>query len=131
MTHPTPTKPGFYWARVLDDAPEIVHVWMRQDDKLRVDRPGYSSTRALGAFIWLSSPLSPDDSERLASLEAENARLREALDRIAAWDDTGAGELLTACGSYSAFDEPGSVEIARKVLGASLKAKASMMREGS
>jgi len=40
----------------------------------------------------------------------------DALIEIAAYDDHGANETLKRTGSYSSFDEPGSVETARKAL---------------
>jgi hypothetical protein len=42
--------------------------------------------------------------------------LRDALTRIASFDDKGANEYLEATGSYSRFDEPGAVKIAREAL---------------
>jgi hypothetical protein len=45
-----------------------------------------------------------------------------ALKQIAAFNDEGASKHLEQTGSYSSFDEPGSVEIARKAL-ASVKGK--------
>lgn len=50
--------------------------------------------------------------ELLARLATYEAALRE----IACYDDKGANERLKATGSYSYFDEPGSVMIARKAL---------------
>jgi len=47
---------------------------------------------------------------------AHAEKYKAALNRIAAWDDKGASEKLAWTGSYSSFDEPGSVEIARKAL---------------
>lgn len=44
-------------------------------------------------------------------------RYRNALIKIACLDDKGANDRLKVRGSYAAFDEPGSVEIARKALG--------------
>jgi hypothetical protein len=55
-------------------------------------------------------------TQQVADLEAEVARLREALERIAAYDDHGAEEVLEAKGSYGCFDEPVSVQIAREAL---------------
>lgn len=49
-------------------------------------------------------------------LAADNLRLRLALTRIATYGDEGANARLKATGSYSVFDEPGSVKIAREVL---------------
>ena len=49
-------------------------------------------------------------------LQAENARMREALEKIASLDDEGANAYLKNHGSYAMFDEPGSVEIARSAL---------------
>ena len=48
---------------------------------------------------------------------ARIAHLETALRQIAAFDDKGASERLTASGSYARFDEPGSVKIAREALG--------------
>ena len=42
--------------------------------------------------------------------------LVEALDRIATWGDTKASMHLEETGSYSWFDEPGSVQMARAAL---------------
>ena len=42
--------------------------------------------------------------------------LVQALNMIAAWTDTRAEMRLEATGSYSAFDEPASVQIARTAL---------------
>ena len=47
---------------------------------------------------------------------ADIARLRGALERIACYDDTGGNAALESRGGYGAFDEPGSVEIARAAL---------------
>lgn len=46
----------------------------------------------------------------------EIERLREALRKIAAYDDAAANAYLRATGSYRCFDEPGAVEMARGVL---------------
>jgi hypothetical protein len=49
--------------------------------------------------------------------QREVERLQAALKRIACLGDSGANERLARTGSYSMFDEPGSVEIAREALG--------------
>lgn len=49
-------------------------------------------------------------------LERENARLRNALEKIAALNDDSANSYLSLTGSFSSFDEPASVEIARAAL---------------
>lgn len=49
-------------------------------------------------------------------LDAERDRFRKQLVKIAALSDEGANEHLKTTGSYGAFDEPGSVEIARRAL---------------
>jgi hypothetical protein len=41
---------------------------------------------------------------------------KEALKKIAAYDDAAASAYLRATGSYASFDEPKSVEIARTAL---------------
>lgn len=46
----------------------------------------------------------------------EIERLREALKKIAAYDDHLAQKHLEETGSYGAFDEPGSVGMAREAL---------------
>lgn len=43
-------------------------------------------------------------------------RFREALTKIAAYDDERASKLLELTGSYGGFDEPGSAQIARAAL---------------
>ena len=52
-----------------------------------------------------------------AALRADNG-LRAALKKIACFDDMLANDRLATNGSYSGFDEPGSVEIARAALAA-------------
>jgi hypothetical protein len=54
----------------------------------------------------------PDGPEAAAEIE----RLREALREIAAINDTLANDFLENHKSYGAFDEPGSVMIARSAL---------------
>jgi hypothetical protein len=54
-------------------------------------------------------------SRALAS-EATLASVREALRKIAAFDDKDASSMLALTGSYGMFDEPGSVQIAREAL---------------
>lgn len=49
-------------------------------------------------------------------LRAENARLIEALNDIAAWDFKDANEHLARTGSYVMFEERNSVEVARAAL---------------
>lgn len=56
-----------------------------------------------------SPPVAPTDALTIA---------REALERIAAFNDSGAGLILKRTGSYGAFDEPGSVQAARAALAA-------------
>jgi hypothetical protein len=51
-----------------------------------------------------------------ADLIAAAPDMYAALKKIAQYDDEGANARLAATGSFSAFDEPGSVEIARKAL---------------
>jgi len=46
-----------------------------------------------------------------------------ALERIAAFDDEDASAHLEKTGSYSLFDEPGSVEIARAALAAAKESR--------
>lgn len=53
----------------------------------------------------------------ITRLDAENVRMREALRSIACFNDQSANQRLHETGSYSLFDEPGSVEIARAALG--------------
>jgi len=52
----------------------------------------------------------------VTSLRDDNARLRAALTRVAAYDDAAASDYLRSTGSYRGFDEPVSVEIARTAL---------------
>lgn len=44
------------------------------------------------------------------------AWLKSRLEGIAAFDDEGANQHLARSGSYSRFDEPGSVKVAREIL---------------
>lgn len=55
-----------------------------------------------------------DTQAKMAVEELE--RLREALRKIAAYDDAAADAYLRATGSYRCFDEPKAVEMARGVL---------------
>lgn len=57
--------------------------------------------------------------KNVIALLDERDRLRTALRMIACYDDKGANDRLKATGRFSAFDEPGSVEIARAALGGS------------
>jgi hypothetical protein len=57
--------------------------------------------------------LTTDD---LKTLVSQLSIAKEALKRIAAFDDKGANEMLEKRGIYAAFDEPGSVRIARTAL---------------
>lgn len=52
----------------------------------------------------------------LLSQAQEIERLRKALTHIAAYDDELASARLAKTGRYGAFDEPGSVKIAREAL---------------
>lgn len=53
---------------------------------------------------------------RAEAAEAEVTRLREALTKIAVYDDDVANAALLRSGVYNAFDEPSSVMIARRAL---------------
>jgi hypothetical protein len=71
------------------------------------------------ATVCVRMELDPLDSRAgtaNAHLIAAAPDLYAALERIAAYDDVSANEQLAATGSYSAFDEPGSVRIARAAL---------------
>jgi len=57
-----------------------------------------------------------ENFERAEASEAEAARLREALEKIAAFDDSAANTHLRVTGSYAGFDDPASVAIARAAL---------------
>lgn len=59
------------------------------------------------------------------ALAAENARLREALTRIACFDDIEANITLEKRGSYSSFDEPDAVYIARTALAPTVQPSSS------
>jgi hypothetical protein len=52
----------------------------------------------------------------LTSLREENGRLRQALEKIASYDDVSGEYWHLKTGSFAHFDEPGSVEIARSAL---------------
>ena len=57
--------------------------------------------------------------------------LLDALIKIAAFDDTSASEFLGRTGSYSCFDEPGSVKIARAAIANAEKDLKSSQRQNS
>jgi hypothetical protein len=64
-------------------------------------------------------PLNPDGLEAADEIERLTAALaaaEEALREIAAYNDEYGNERLARNGSYSAFDEPWSVKIARAAL---------------
>lgn len=49
------------------------------------------------------------------------AEYETALNQIACWDDKSASESLERTRSYSSFDEPGSVQIAREAIAAAIR----------
>lgn len=53
-----------------------------------------------------------------ARLREENGKMREALAKLAAFDDQYAGDILEYRGDYSSFDEPEAVKVAREALAA-------------
>lgn len=55
-------------------------------------------------------------ADRITALQAQHRKLVEALRTIARFDDKLANDHLIKTGSYSGFDEPGSVEIARAAI---------------
>jgi hypothetical protein len=55
-------------------------------------------------------------ADLIESQQAKIDRLQAALTRIAAFDDPLASNHLEAHGSYGAFDESGSVRVAREAL---------------
>lgn len=57
-----------------------------------------------------------DTCELLMEARAKLAEYEAALNSIACFDDEGGSQRLTNTGSYSGFDEPGSVRIAREVV---------------
>lgn len=76
--HPTPTKPGFYWAkwRIADEGTkegdeqtpsdrwEVMHVFencldVEDDEYLRVEVPGVERGQSLENFFWGPGPLAP------------------------------------------------------------------------
>lgn len=65
---------------------------------------------------WLTGAFLIRAAEKIEALAEENERLHSALHIIASYGDKGANERLRATGSYSSFDEPGSVELARLAL---------------
>lgn len=58
-------------------------------------------------------------------LERENNAMRAALERIACANDFMAEAWLEKTGSYSSFDEPNSVQIARETLASLLACQVS------
>ena len=76
---------------------------------------------AQGAALFYIKQLEEENAdlrsgEYLARVIEERDRYRRALEEIACYDDKGANERLAARGSYSSFDEPGSVQTARAAL---------------
>lgn len=67
-----------------------------------------------GAAILLDGVPVPIHTILAALNEVE--RLRAVLTEIAAYTDVSASNHLARSGSYSVFDEPGSVAVARKAL---------------
>ena len=63
-------------------------------------------------------PPAPSEGQ-LPPIVRECMTLRAALERIACWDDP-ANHRLELTGSYSDFDEPASVQIAREALRATV-----------
>jgi hypothetical protein len=63
-------------------------------------------------------PMSPNKVDAEFIVKAVNAYypMRDALEKIAAFDDRHAQKRLDETGSWSGFDEPGSVQIARAAL---------------
>lgn len=72
-----------------------------------------------GAYLGAAAPQEREDAKGAKPLMgADIALLVHALRRIACFDDVIASARLAQTGSYSAFDEPGSVQIARETLSA-------------
>lgn len=85
------------------------------------DQQGAFVARLRKEAAWLQSAKHASDEVIKAGLLMENAadrieKLEAGLTKIACFDDVGANDYLKAHGSYGRFDEPGSVEIARKTL---------------
>ncbi len=57
-----------------------------------------------------------NSTQSIKAKDDKIARFRAALTKIAAFDDVRANERLAQTGSYSSFDEPGSVAMAREAL---------------
>lgn len=58
------------------------------------------------------------ETEMIKGICEENDLYREALTKLACFDDKGASDHFDATGGYAFFDEPCSVEIARKAIAA-------------
>lgn len=78
MKHPTPTEPGFYWAKwricspqtregdelTPSDVPEVVEVWENSLDTadpeyLMCHVGGVEAAQPIDGFVWLSGKLEP------------------------------------------------------------------------
>lgn len=67
--------------------------------------------------IGIEDPaLAHEAAARIKSDAATIAALREALERIAAYDDDHGNEYLAKFTSYAGFDEPSAVKAARQAL---------------
>lgn len=103
-----------------DDTPPVTHEemiaavrgFMHQAQMVAASYPK-GSTLYVGADTTATALL-----HVIATLQQVPA-LIAALQKIACFDDDGADRHLSATGSYSMFDEPGSVKIARDALAAS------------
>lgn len=70
----------------------------------------------IAVLLGVQSAASVDAIADIIDEETAVPDLLAALDKIAAWGDKSANEMLAKTGSYRWFDEPVSVEIARAAL---------------
>lgn len=82
---------------------------------VEIDRRGAVIERLEAERDTLTAALAASTAREKAKDE-EIEGLRKALTEIAAFDDTAASAYFAQTGSYSAFDEPGAVILARAAL---------------
>ena len=105
---------------MMQDITQLPWMYREDDDLFEV----YPSDEAMGGpanegAVW--APIcreiyKEEDAALIVRAFNNHEALMDALIKIAAFTDTGANAFLDRTGSYSCFDEPGSVEIARAAI---------------